>query len=131
MVSAGLMAPKTKNFVIASLVLGFFDGCTAYWVFPGQPFAPSSFVFDIAALFLIFLWYRLDSDSREFKRPPLLSIAVVGVTILALPYYLYRTRGFRQGTLATLVVVMTSIGYSSLGYVGQLGARALNVEFRQ
>lgn len=119
------MAPKTQTFILASLALGFLDGVTAYLLFPGQPFAPSSLLISIAALFLIFLWYRLDSDSREFKRTPLLSIAVVGVAFLALPYYLFRTRGFRQGALATLVVLIVAIGYSAMGYVGQLVARAI------
>jgi hypothetical protein len=118
-------APKARYFVLTSLALGFIDGVTANWLFPGQPFAPSSLVISIAALFLIFLWYRLDSDSREFKRTPLLSIAIVGVAFFAVPYYLFRTRGFRQGLLATLVVLLAAIGYSAVGYVGQLAARAM------
>jgi hypothetical protein len=54
-----------------------------------------------------------------------MSVAVVGVTIFALPYYLFRSRGLRQGGLATLIFILVSIGYSAMGYLGQLAARAL------
>lgn len=121
------MAPKTSNYIITILTLGFADGVVAYSVFPGQVFAPTSLVLSIAALFLIFVWYRLDADSRGFRRSPLLSVAVVGVTILALPYYLFRTRGFRQGALATVVMILVAIGYSAMGYLGQVVARALRI----
>jgi hypothetical protein len=42
-----------------------------------------------------FWWDRRDSDSRAYRRTPLMSVAIVGVTIFALPYYLLRRRGFR------------------------------------
>jgi hypothetical protein len=119
------MAPKTGYFVLAILALGFADGATSFFLFPGQSFAPSSLVISIVALFFTFAWYRRDSDSREFKRTPLLSVAVVGVGIVALPYYLFRTRGLRHGALATLIFILVVIGYSAMGYVGQLAARAL------
>jgi hypothetical protein len=119
------MAPRTRYFILASPALGFADGVAAYSLYPGQPFALSSLVIGIAALFLIFLWYRLDSDSRHFKRPALLSVGVVGLSSLAIPYYLFRTRGIRDGSVATLVFLLIGVGYSAMGYVGQLVARAL------
>jgi hypothetical protein len=84
------MAPKTRYFVVAILALGFADGAISFFLYPGQSFAPSSLVMSIVALFFTFVWYRLDSDSREFKRTPLMSIAVVGIGIVALPYFLMR-----------------------------------------
>jgi hypothetical protein len=55
------------------------------------------FAIAIVGLFLTFWCYRLDSDSRAYRRAPLMSVVVVGVTIFALPYYLLRSRGFRHG----------------------------------
>jgi hypothetical protein len=121
------MAPKTSYYILTILTLGFADGAIAYFLFPGQAFAPTSMAVSIAALFLIFVWYRFDSDSRGFRRSPLLSIAVVGVTIFALPYYFFRTRGLRQGALATLVMILVAVGYSAMGYLGQLVARAVRI----
>jgi hypothetical protein len=119
------MAPRTGYYILASLALGFADGAVAYFLYPGQMFAPSSLVISVAALFVIFMWYRGDSDNRAFRRTPLLSMGVVGLPIVAIPYYLFRTRGFRYGALATLVVVLVAIGYSAMGYLGQWAARAL------
>jgi hypothetical protein len=119
------MAPKTGYFVSAFLALGFADGVSSFLLYRRQSFAPSSLVISVVALFLTFAWYRLDSDSRAFKRTPLLSIAVVGVGFVALPYYLFRTRGLRQGAIATLTFIFVVIGYSAMGYVGQLAARSL------
>jgi hypothetical protein len=119
------MAPKTTYFVLGALALGFVDGATGYFLFPGQWFPPSSVAIAVVGLFLTFWWYRLDSDSRAYRRTPLMSVAVVGVTIFALPYYLFRSRGFRQGGLATLIFISVSIGYSAMGYLGKLAARAM------
>jgi hypothetical protein len=125
MASSALIPPKTGYFILAGLALGFVDGLAAYSLYPAQQFAPSSLVIGIAALFVIFLWYRLDSDSREFIRTPLLSVGIVGVAFLAIPYYLFRTRGFRQGSLAALVFLLVGVGYSAMQYIGQLAARAM------
>jgi hypothetical protein len=119
------MAPKTVYLVAAILVLGFVDGATAMYFYPGQVLAPSSFAIAFVVLFITFAWYRLDSDSREYKRSLLSSAAVIGLGIFALPYYFFRTRGLRQGGLATLIFLLIVTGYSMLGYLGQLAVRAM------
>jgi uncharacterized membrane protein len=120
------MPPKAWYVIFAIFVLAFVDGATSIFLYrPGQQLAPSSFAISVAALGLVFVWYRLDSDSRQFKRTPLLSIAVVGVGIVAMPYYLFRTRGLRRGALATFAFLLMVLGYSAIQYVGQATARAL------
>lgn len=42
--------------------------------------------------FLIFGWYWLDSDARTYRRSAWLSIAVVAIAPVAIPYYLIRSR---------------------------------------
>jgi hypothetical protein len=119
------VAPRTGYYILANLALGFVEGASAYFLPPGQMFGPSSFAITIVALVVIFMWYRADSDYRQFRRTPLLSMGVVGLPIVAIPYYLFRTRGFRLGALATVVVVLLAIGYSAMGCLGQLAARAM------
>jgi len=118
-------APNTVYFVVATLVLGFVDGATATLVYPGQMLAPSSFAICVVVLFIAFAWYRLDSDSRAYRRSLLSSAAVIGVGIIALPYYFFRTRGFRRGALATMIFLLIAMGYSVLNYLGQLAVRAI------
>jgi hypothetical protein len=118
-------APKTVYFVAAVLALGLVDGVTAMFMYPGQVLSPSSFAIGIVALFLSFAWYRMDSDSRAYKRSLLSSAAVIGLGIFALPYYFFRTRGFWRGALATLIFLLIAIGYSVLGFLGELAVRAI------
>jgi hypothetical protein len=118
-------APNTVYFVAGTLVLGFVDGATAMLMYPGQVLPPSGVAIAFVALYISFAWYRLDSDSRDYRRSLLSSAAVIGVGIFALPYYFFRTRGFRRGALATLIFLLITIGYSVLSYLGQLAVRAI------
>jgi hypothetical protein len=95
------------------------------FMYPGQVLAPSSIAISFVALYVSFAWYRLDSDSRAYKRSLLSSAAVIGAGIFALPYYFFRTRGFRRGALATVIFLLIAVGYSVLGYLGQLAVRAI------
>lgn len=42
--------------------------------------------------FLCFYWYRLDSERRGFRRSRWLNVGVVMLAIVAVPYYLTRSR---------------------------------------
>jgi hypothetical protein len=48
----------------------------------------STFVFSA----LTFAWFWLDSEFRSYKRSPFLSISVVALGFIAVPYYLIRSR---------------------------------------
>jgi hypothetical protein len=48
----------------------------------------STFVFSA----LTFAWFWLDSESRSYRRSPFLNIAVVALGLIAVPYYLIRSR---------------------------------------
>jgi hypothetical protein len=52
--------------------------------------------------FLIFSWYRLDSDARLYRRTVLLNIGIVMAAIVAVPYYLVRSRPAGQRGAALL-----------------------------
>jgi hypothetical protein len=51
--------------------------------------------------FLSFCWYRLDSEARRYRRTALLNVGIVMFAIVAVPYYLVRSRpaGQKAGTL--------------------------------
>lgn len=49
---------------------------------------------------LVFWWYWMDSTLRSYRRSPLLNVAVVAIGILAVPYYLLRSREKGQRLLA-------------------------------
>lgn len=47
---------------------------------------------DLMFSFLSFVWYCRDGDARSFIRSRWLNVAMVSVTALTIPYYLWRTR---------------------------------------
>lgn len=55
----------------------------------------------VCDLFLVFAWYRSDARWRSFRRSRALDICVIAFMGVALPYYLFRSRGLRRGFLAT------------------------------
>ena len=46
----------------------------------------------LAFSLLMFWWYWLDSEARGYRRTPLLNVAVVALAIVAIPYYVVRSR---------------------------------------
>ena len=119
------MAPDSRNLLIAWAALAFLDGAASAWWFPGQAFPPTSLISTVIYGFIVYMWYRLDSDTRSYRRTRLLSVAVVGATVLGLPYYLFRTRGFRRGARAVLAFVLLVLGSGVLNYLGYLAAAQL------
>ena len=52
--------------------------------------------------FLIFYWYRLDSEARLYRRTALLNVGIIMFAIAAVPYYLVRSRPAGQKGRALL-----------------------------
>lgn len=107
------------------LALGFLNGVVGAWLYGNTPVPNSAIVFMIANAFLAFLWFRLDSDQRSYRRTPFLTAAVVGVWIVAIPYYLFRTRGIRSGAIGVLVLVLLLFGYGVMALIGRLVVRVV------
>lgn len=76
---------------------------------------------ELAQAFLIFLWYRLDAGKRGYRRSRLLNTGIAGFTILALPYYLFRTRGFLGGCVAVFLVLLLALGTALMVFAGAIG----------
>lgn len=67
---------------------------------------------------LVFTWYYLDTDERGYRRTPLLSMMVVAVGIIAIPYYLFRSRGARLGLRAFGLFMLASLAWLALAMAG-------------
>jgi hypothetical protein len=112
-----------KLIILALLMLAAFaDGVSHQLTTPGDAFGPSDIVFAMIATLLIFIWYRLDSDEKSYRRTPFLSVSVVAVSVLAFPYYLYKSRGFCRGSVAVGLFLVCCAGYLVLQTAGQYAA---------
>ena len=78
-------------FIVAAAAVAFVHGVhiARGIAQPGYLRIVSSAIFGALA----FLWFWNDSEARSFKRSPLLSVAIVTLAVVAVPYYLMRSRG--------------------------------------
>jgi len=100
-------------------LLGLLDGIVSQYLFPQRYYPPSDIPFMIAVTLLVFSWYRLDTEQYGYRRTRWLNIGVVAFAVLALPYYFFRTRGAKNGFIATGIFVVAVLIYSMLQSVGQ------------
>ena len=100
---------KPNHVLIALLVFGAV--LSGYLAFLDMRGIPEPEIVQIGSMIgfsvLIFAWYKFDSDIRGYKRSPLLNVSVVAVGMLAVPYYLIRSRERGQ----RLKAVVYYIGY--------------------
>ena len=72
----------------------------------------------LIALPAIYWWYHLDKGEREYQAGPLMNAGVVALTIVALPIYFIRSRGWKRGLIAiaaALGVFGVTYGLEALG----------------
>jgi len=107
---------------ISFFIVGFASGIAHQLVAPETLMAPVDFPFMLLGALAIFAWYVADSNQRDYRRSLILNIFVIGISVLALPYYLLRTRGILKGVLAIAMFILFTLAYMFLQYVGSLAA---------
>lgn len=94
---------------LASLLAGMIG--QYYW--PGAPFSAADAVYALVGAFLIFAWYHIDAGQRGYRRSIWLNAGVILLAIVAVPYYFFRSRGFKSGLVWTglflLLLAVTSL----------------------
>ena len=114
---------KQKNLALTLfLLLAFLSGIARQLLAPGELMSGVDVPFLLAALLLTFFWYRVDSDQLGYRRSPILNVMVLAITILALPYYFFRSRGFVRGCVATVLFLAVGFLYSALQVGGEFAA---------
>lgn len=108
-----------KNIILLVLAaLAFLTGSVGQYIAPGKPYPPTEMAFMLVGSVLVFVWYHIDSQQRSYKRSAWLNIGVVGLALFALPYYFFRSRGAKNGLLATglfLLMLVASFALTSAG----------------
>jgi hypothetical protein len=85
-------------------------------------FGRSDIVFTVVASLLIFMWYRFDSDQVSYRRSPWLNVGVIALTVIALPYYFFRSRGLGRGSVAIGLFLLCCATYLVLQKAGEYAA---------
>jgi hypothetical protein len=105
--------------LLALVVVSLADGAVAQYFYPRAERAPTELWFLLGYTTVLFAWYAIDSDHRGYKRSRSLNLAFVALGILALPYYLFRTRGAKAGFIALGWFLLIGIFIGPLNYVGK------------
>jgi hypothetical protein len=108
---------KTETNVLALLpVLSLIFGCLEYGPLrgPERGSVPLT-VHAIVSLVVVYAWFWIDARRRSYKASVVLRAAMLVVTVVALPYYLFRSRGFVGGmkglASSVLVFALTMAAY--------------------
>ena len=102
------------NIIISSAVFSFVSGIII-GLFP-SPIIPLTSAF--VGLVLILMWVIIDAREHKFKRSALFNILIVAITILSVPYYLFKSRGFAKGLLAVIGFFSFMVLWSVLQVTG-------------
>ncbi|QRP63226.1 hypothetical protein I6J77_14050 [Rhodanobacter sp. FDAARGOS 1247] len=118
------MKPKTVVLMLFA-VSSFLSGALGQYFAPSGAQSPSDIPCMLAGVFLIFVWYRIDSEQRSYRRSVWLNISVVALAIFAMPYYFFRSRGIKGGFVASGVFLLACVASVFLTGAGHFATSAL------
>jgi hypothetical protein len=90
-----------------------------------EPWSMYMFVEVALTTYAVYWWYVLDRRERNFRTGAIQNIGVVLISVLALPIYFIRSRGWGRGALASLAMLAIFIVAGALGYAGEYLGRAI------
>jgi tellurite resistance protein TehA-like permease len=99
------VSPKNKV-IVAGAAVSLLEGIVEQHFYPELEFPPTEIVAAAIISFLIFLWYRLDAGQLNYRHSWKLDVAIIAVALIAFPYYLFRSRGVKQGMVGTVLFIL-------------------------
>ena len=113
------MKPKTIALAILavlSLASPLLEGALTGSV---EPFGRWGLAEAFISLLPVYWWYHLDKQQRGYRAGPLMNVGVIAVTILALPVYFIRSRGWKKGGVAIALAVVFVAATLALEEIGE------------
>jgi hypothetical protein len=114
------MTPKTVALLLLGLVALVGPILESWWTGRVESLSNFDLGLTLVAISLIFWWYHVDKRERGYQAGPLMNAGVVALSMVALPVYFIRSRGWKRGLLATLVAAAI---FGVLLGLGELGER--------
>jgi hypothetical protein len=79
----------------------------------------------LVSLVVLFWWYHLDKQERDYPAGRLMNAGVLVAAVIALPIYFIRSRGWRRGAIASALGAAFVGASFLLGELGEWLAAAL------
>ena len=73
----------------------------------------------LVALALIFWWYHVDKAEHGYQAGPLMNGGMLLVMAVAMPIYLFRSRGWKRGAIAVAIAIAIALVSFGLGELGE------------
>ena len=84
--------------------------CSLASIISNYYFPGSATLFDVTLAtgsnLMAYMWCRIDSDERGYKLHRLFTYAIIIFGVLALLYYIFRSRGFGRGVGAVVALII-------------------------
>jgi len=97
------VTPKTVALLLLGLVALVGPILERWWTGRVEPLSNFDLGLTLVAISLIFWWYHVDKRECGYQAGPLMNAGVVALSMVALPVYFIRSRGWKRGLPATLV----------------------------
>ena len=81
----------------------------------------------LVSISLIFWWYHVDKREHDYRAGPLMNAGVVALSMVALPIYFIRSRGWKRGSIAILKGVAVFAAITLLGMLGEWIGKAVTL----
>ncbi len=117
---------KKRTLLIGIALISFLSSVLEIvMVGESSPHSRWALAMGVAYAITAYWWYFLDKHERNFKAGSLQNIAVAAFTVLGLPIYFFRSRGFGGGAVATLQAFGAFIVLGLIGILGEYAGRAI------
>ncbi|HEY5899806.1 MAG TPA: hypothetical protein VIV54_19725 [Burkholderiales bacterium] len=83
-----------------------------------ETFSAYGLIETLVSLVLLFTWYHLDKRERDYRAGRLMNAGMLAAAVIALPIYLVRSRGWKQGMIAIAIAALylaLTLGLAELG----------------
>jgi hypothetical protein len=99
---------RSNALIFVFIAMAITVGAIHQYFEPRKPLGVSLGFGAFAMALLIFEWYRIDSRERGYRGSLWFSAAVLAASVIALPFYFFRTRGWRGGLIGTALFVLVN-----------------------
>ena len=77
----------------------------------------------LSVITLIYWWYYSDKTERHYQAGKWMNIGMIALAPVAIPIYLFRSRGAKSGAIATVVFAVTFLGFLASLVLGSVVAK--------